>query len=283
MTGSSLPPARSCREFHSVSVAFVFFGSGRSAYRDCERAGVNAEAVAAFAATHRSRTHARVASSPASRGFDVLQQRDEPTRFRLLFEVYTTRKPPSPTRTTAHYFTWRDTVAPPADVGGNRVLGVIHHEMSLPDRGRLVDGRAVRLRDRHRRSCLAVAPGRQSVSGHNPWAPARSLSPAGSDAPSVDVIAADQRHWRSGIALAREGEPTITVARAAVDAARQHDADVVVACGGGSAIDLGKAVAALLANAGRPARLPRSGRPRAGHRRAVASVHRCADNGRDGR
>lgn len=44
------------------------------------------------------------------------------------------------------------------------------------------------------------------------------------------------------------GEPTIDDAREAVAAARAHGADVVVAVGGGSALDLGKAVAALLGN-----------------------------------
>ena len=73
-----------------------------------------------------------------------------------------------------------------------------------------------------------------------------------SDAPSADVIASLHA---SGLPLVRwpvDGEPTIASARAAVEAARQHRADVVVACGGGSAIDLGKAVAALLANPGDP-------------------------------
>lgn len=73
-----------------------------------------------------------------------------------------------------------------------------------------------------------------------------------SDGPSADVIAAIDA---SGLRLLRwpvEGEPTIGVARAAVDAARQSGADVVIGCGGGSAIDLGKAVAALLANPGDP-------------------------------
>ena len=73
-----------------------------------------------------------------------------------------------------------------------------------------------------------------------------------SDAPSADIIAS--LHI-SGLPLLRwsvDGEPTIASARAAVEAARQHRADVVVACGGGSAIDLGKAVAALLANSGDP-------------------------------
>jgi alcohol dehydrogenase class IV len=48
------------------------------------------------------------------------------------------------------------------------------------------------------------------------------------------------------------GEPTIEVARAAVAVAREHSADVVTAIGGGSVIDVGKAVAMLLANGGDP-------------------------------
>lgn len=49
-----------------------------------------------------------------------------------------------------------------------------------------------------------------------------------------------------------EGEPTVDVARGAAAAARDHDADVVVAIGGGSVLDLGKAVAMLLGNGGDP-------------------------------
>jgi alcohol dehydrogenase class IV len=48
------------------------------------------------------------------------------------------------------------------------------------------------------------------------------------------------------------GEPTIEQARAATAAAREHGADVVAAIGGGSVIDLGKAVAVLLGNGGDP-------------------------------
>jgi alcohol dehydrogenase class IV len=44
------------------------------------------------------------------------------------------------------------------------------------------------------------------------------------------------------------GEPTVDDARDATAAARSHGADVVVAVGGGSVLDLGKAVAALLGN-----------------------------------
>jgi len=48
------------------------------------------------------------------------------------------------------------------------------------------------------------------------------------------------------------GEPTVDLARAGAAAAREHGADVVVAIGGGSVIDLGKAVAMLLGNGGDP-------------------------------
>jgi alcohol dehydrogenase class IV len=47
-------------------------------------------------------------------------------------------------------------------------------------------------------------------------------------------------------------EPTADLARAAVAVAGEHGADVVVAIGGGSVIDTGKAVAMLLANGGDP-------------------------------
>jgi len=47
-------------------------------------------------------------------------------------------------------------------------------------------------------------------------------------------------------------EPTVELARAGVAAAREHGADVVTAIGGGSVIDVGKAVAILLGNGGDP-------------------------------
>jgi alcohol dehydrogenase class IV len=49
-----------------------------------------------------------------------------------------------------------------------------------------------------------------------------------------------------------DGEPTVDLARAGTAAAREHGADVVVAIGGGSVVDLGKAVAMLLGNGGDP-------------------------------
>ena len=48
------------------------------------------------------------------------------------------------------------------------------------------------------------------------------------------------------------GEPTAELARTGAAAAREHGADVVAAVGGGSVIDLAKAVAMLLGNGGDP-------------------------------
>ena len=43
--------------------------------------------------------------------FEVIQQSDDPTRF-ILVEVYRTSEAPAQHKTTAHYATWRDKVAP---------------------------------------------------------------------------------------------------------------------------------------------------------------------------
>jgi alcohol dehydrogenase class IV len=50
--------------------------------------------------------------------------------------------------------------------------------------------------------------------------------------------------------FATEGEPTLDTVRAGVETARREGCDLVIACGGGSAIDAGKAIAAMLANPG---------------------------------
>ena len=42
--------------------------------------------------------------------FDVIQQKDDPTRF-VLVEVYRTPEDPAKHKETAHYQKWRDTVA----------------------------------------------------------------------------------------------------------------------------------------------------------------------------
>ncbi len=54
------------------------------------------------------------------------------------------------------------------------------------------------------------------------------------------------------VAWATQGEPSVTLVREGVELARREQCDVVIAFGGGSAIDAGKAVAALLTNGGDP-------------------------------
>ena len=48
------------------------------------------------------------------------------------------------------------------------------------------------------------------------------------------------------------GEPSIETVQAGMQVAREHDCEVIIGLGGGSAIDTGKAIAALLANPGDP-------------------------------
>ena len=48
---------------------------------------------------------------PGIARFDVIQQQDDPTRF-VLVEVYRTPGDANKHKETAHYATWRDTVAP---------------------------------------------------------------------------------------------------------------------------------------------------------------------------
>ena len=50
------------------------------------------------------------AEEPGIARFDVLQDRDDPTRF-VLIEVYRDKNAPAAHKETAHYKKWRDTVA----------------------------------------------------------------------------------------------------------------------------------------------------------------------------
>jgi quinol monooxygenase YgiN len=71
---------------------------------------VNPDAVDAFIAA--TRENARNSSREAGVvRFDVVQQDDDPTRFALI-EIYRTAADPARHKETAHYATWRDTVAP---------------------------------------------------------------------------------------------------------------------------------------------------------------------------
>jgi len=70
---------------------------------------VKPESVEAFkAATVANATNS--VQEPGIARFDVVQQNDEPTRF-VLVEVYRTVEDTSKHKQTAHYATWRATVA----------------------------------------------------------------------------------------------------------------------------------------------------------------------------
>ena len=71
---------------------------------------VKPECIAAFQAATLANARASLLEPGVAR-FDVIQQADAPTRF-VLVEVYRTPADQAAHRETAHYTTWRDTVAP---------------------------------------------------------------------------------------------------------------------------------------------------------------------------
>ena len=70
---------------------------------------VKPESVEAFKSETAENAKASVLESGIAR-FDVIQQKDDPTRF-VLVEVYRTPEAPADHKETAHYAKWRDTVA----------------------------------------------------------------------------------------------------------------------------------------------------------------------------
>ena len=70
---------------------------------------VKPESVDAFREASLANARASV-QEPGIARFDVIQQTDDPTRF-LLVEVYRTQQATASHKETAHYKTWRDTVA----------------------------------------------------------------------------------------------------------------------------------------------------------------------------
>jgi len=68
------------------------------------------ESVEAFRAASIANARASI-QEPGIARFDVIQQADDPTRF-VLVEVYRTPAAAAAHKNTAHYATWRDTVAP---------------------------------------------------------------------------------------------------------------------------------------------------------------------------
>jgi (4S)-4-hydroxy-5-phosphonooxypentane-2,3-dione isomerase len=70
---------------------------------------VKAESVDAFKRASVDNAIGSIAEPGAAR-FDVVQQKDDPTRF-VLVEVYRDDAAAAAHKETAHYATWRDTVA----------------------------------------------------------------------------------------------------------------------------------------------------------------------------
>ncbi len=72
----------------------------------------------------------------------------------------------------------------------------------------------------------------------------------------ADRTAGLARHFEAGkvecIPFTVAGEPTVETVRQGVRVAREQDCDLVISVGGGSAIDAGKAIAALIPNSGDP-------------------------------
>ena len=71
---------------------------------------VKPEAIEAFKAASLANAQASL-REPGIARFDLLQQQDDPTRFQLT-EVYRSVAAMAAHKETAHYQTWRDTVAP---------------------------------------------------------------------------------------------------------------------------------------------------------------------------
>jgi quinol monooxygenase YgiN len=71
---------------------------------------VKPDSVDAFSAATLENARNSV-QEPGILRFDVVQQDDDPTRFRLI-EIYRTPQDPALHKETAHYAAWRDTVEP---------------------------------------------------------------------------------------------------------------------------------------------------------------------------
>jgi autoinducer 2-degrading protein len=71
---------------------------------------VKLDQIEAFVAATRANCEASLQEAGVAR-FDFVQQADDPSRF-VLIEAYKTAEAPAQHKQTAHYASWRDTVAP---------------------------------------------------------------------------------------------------------------------------------------------------------------------------
>ena len=91
---------------------------------------VKPEFVDAFKNATLENAH-RSLEEPGIARFDVLQQADDPTRFTLI-EGYRNARAPAQHKETAHYKTWRDTVA---NMMAEPRLGARHASLFPGDEG----------------------------------------------------------------------------------------------------------------------------------------------------
>ena len=170
----------------------------------------------------------------------------------MLVEVYRDAEASAAHKETPHYATWRDTVA---DMMA-RPRESTKFDSRLPDRGPAVDRQAVS----SAAASFEFATAGRIVFGAGRVAeldaldravPVRGHWCAPDPGPNVIRLVIERLGLPTAVVTV-SGEPTIDVARAATDTAREHGADLVVAIGGGSVLDVGKAVAMLLGNGGDP-------------------------------
>ena len=83
--------------------------------------------IAATVANHRASVE-----EPGNLRFDVLQSAKDPTHF-TLYEAYATEEASAVHKETAHYLTWRKTVA---DWMAEPRVGIPHRVVAPADRGR---------------------------------------------------------------------------------------------------------------------------------------------------
>ncbi len=200
---------------------------------------VKPESVADFRQATLENARASV-QEPGIARFDVVQQQDDPTRF-VLVEVYRTPEAAAAHKETAHY----------ADMARC---------------GRAHDGRAASQREIQR--SLPRSPGLVSVRfefatatriifGEGVSSTLPELARSFGVRPLVVTGASAERASAIVAALSAEtfavpGEPTVDMVREGALRVQQAACDVVIAIGGGSAIDAGKAIAAIATNGGEP-------------------------------
>ena len=181
--------------------------------------------------------------------FDILQHRDDPAAF-TFYEAYATDEAVAAHKTTSHYLKWRDTVEPmmarPPQRNGsyrNRTRGSIGMETLNPFTISGLPGIVFGAGTFSRISGIVQSCGRHAlvITG------GESLKKTGRlDSLIFQMKQADIRFAVESV----RGEPSTQMIDALATSYRGVAIDVVVAVGGGSVIDCGKALSAMLIEEG---------------------------------